>query len=139
MSDDISAYSNMWTTDIKEYLIIGRSPLGGSIFNVKQRTIFMIEDDSLARGILEEMLRAGVPVVEKFPSDPIDRIIEEMIEQTLAEGRSITEVNPKRRELIEAREKEVGEMLAAGLSIDEITRRRWESFGTRMKEKGTTG
>ena len=71
----------------------------------------MIEDDSLARGILEEMLRAGVPVVEKFPSDPIDRIIEEMIEQTLAEGRSITEVNPKRRELIECERRKSGRCL----------------------------
>lgn len=105
MDNEISRWSDLWTTQADDHVLVrtnqGGDPCRLIIFNTRTRTIDCIEDDALYFQILDEMQKAGVPVVDQIPADPksIDQIIDEMF----AAGKSIAEINEKRREWIRGR------------------------------------
>jgi len=104
MSDNLSKWSELWTTRAKDHALIrvlddGRQGNSFTIFNVKQRGILMIEDDRLATEIVEHMRNAGVPILDHFPVDPIDKLVDEMF----AAGKGLNEINEFRRRYFEER------------------------------------
>ncbi len=103
MNDELSKWSHLWTTEAKDYVLIcpmaEREAEKFSIFSLSKRVFLLIEDDSLGFRIVQEMRRAGVPVLDKPPADPIDQIVEEMF----AARKSLNDINRKRKGLLRER------------------------------------
>lgn len=105
MSNEVSYWSRLWTTEAKDHVLVRTSQEGDHlefhIFDMRTRTIDIIEDDSLYLQIVDEMLKAGVSIVDRIPSDPGS--IETIIDEMFAAGRSIAEISQTRRVWFAAR------------------------------------
>lgn len=104
MDEQLSRWSELWTTQSKDHVLVrtgSGDPCPCVIFNVRTRTIDMIEDDELSLRIVDAMRQAGVPVVDRIPTDPdsIDKTVDEMF----SAGKSIAEINQKRNEMLQRR------------------------------------
>ncbi|HEV3445245.1 MAG TPA: hypothetical protein VG099_11420, partial [Gemmataceae bacterium] len=108
MTSRISSYSHFWNKDPGDYVLWRRhhEDLGEVylIFNVKYRSVAIIEDNELAREIINRMKEAGVPIVDELP--PGINPVHEMVQELFAAGASTQEINRKIREMEETELKE---------------------------------
>jgi hypothetical protein len=107
-ANELSKLSYLWTTEAKNYVLWHSADdpdwRNSSIFDINTRGIVIIEDDELFCQVIEKMYQAGVPTVRTLPPDP--EPIGIVIDQMFAAGATLEEINRKRRELLDLREKQ---------------------------------
>jgi hypothetical protein len=99
MERDISEWSFLWTSRSGDYVLWSNSAkrAGESyfIYNIRNCTILLLEDDELLEQITKKMKESGIPIVAELPENPLIKIIDQMF----AEGKSLDEINEMRRRL----------------------------------------
>ncbi|MFN0138231.1 MAG: hypothetical protein ACKVS9_19175 [Phycisphaerae bacterium] len=60
-------YRELWTTERSNYLLL-RARFGYSVYHWPRRSMRIIEDDEIKAYVTQQMLAAGVPVLDTIPA-----------------------------------------------------------------------
>jgi hypothetical protein len=75
---ELDEYAHLWGSEAKDYVLVSPSavsiePRSCMIFHLKgsnrRGTALVIEDDEIARAVIQRMVEAGVEIVDTVPSN----------------------------------------------------------------------
>jgi len=72
MEDKLGKYRHMWTTDQHEYVLIKyistiTKAINYMIYHLPTKTGMLMEDDTVSEFVIDEMIKAGVPITKEIP------------------------------------------------------------------------
>ena len=72
MNQKLEKYKHYWTTDRHEYLLIEyisriTHQVNYGIYHIPTKTGVLLEDDTISGTVIDEMIKAGVPITSELP------------------------------------------------------------------------
>ena len=128
MEEMLGTFSYLWDEEKSDYVLLRvhgeyRTRLDHYlIYNIKEHSRLLIEDDEVAHRVMQNMRDAGVPVVDRSELPAGENRLERQINDMLEAGKGPSDINEAIREYelnqTKKRTKKRGQVLFSGERVD---------------------